>query len=624
MGFATATETGQAVKPTAEDASAQPDPKAGPDGAAPPLSLKDLLVVLRQGAPSRMLILAALLITLVEVACSLLFPFLTKQIVDRLSGGSSVVQDIFGQSSVYYLMAALLVGAVAGGVASFLLAKVGLAFTAKFKSRLTESLLFHSVTYFDGLESGAHVSRISTDIDVVSKFLTSHLQGLVLGLLMLVGSISMMAVLDGRLTLVIIVIIAAAFAVTAPVTIVLGSLTRSISDGNARLSARLARIFANVRLVKAYSSERYEIGQVDGLVGDLYRNHLHAARVQAALTPIMSLALTCSMLAIFAYGGARVETGSLSIGTLTAFILYIFSVVAPLIQLSMFFAGLQSAKGASARLTHILSGETEPSSEPADMSTAAIPDAAQALTFRDVLFSYDGCLEPALEIDSLVIPAGGSVAIVGPSGAGKTTVISLIERFYGPRSGAILWGDTDIADLPLRTWRSCIGYVSQDAPLLAGTIRENIEYGLSGEPDQARLERSAEAANCLGFIRELKDGFDSQVGDSGVRLSGGQRQRIAIARIFMRDAKLVILDEATSNLDVESEAAVLEAIKRLMRGRTTIVVTHRASGLANIENIAVLEKGRIVDFGAAGHIIGQSAYYSRLRETPSEAPAPAL
>jgi ATP-binding cassette subfamily B protein AbcA/BmrA len=234
------------------------------------------------------------------------------------------------------------------------------------------------------------------------------------------------------------------------------------------------------------------------------------------------------------------------------------------------------------------------------------------LVFTDVGLRYGSSPRDALAIAELVLPAGESTAIVGPSGAGKTSILSLIERYYDPSRGQISWGGADIARFPLREWRRSIGYVAQSAPLLSGTIRENMEYGLGARCDDATLRRAAEAAHCLAFVDSLTDGFDSQVGEAGVRLSGGQRQRIAIARVFLRDPLLLLLDEPTSSLDAESEDAVLGAIRKLMAGRTTVVVTHRLSALKDVENIAILEGGSVTGFGKRDDILSNTEYFRRI------------
>ena len=580
-------------------------------GTERPPRMRELMSVVRKARPPGKLIALAIAISTVDIAATLMFPLMTKSIIDGLSQSSATPAAIFADPRVHLLLLMLLTGAAAAAISSYLLANAGLIISANLKSHLTRTLLGQRVDYFDAHQAGEHVSRVTSDAGTISKLLTKDLQGLLFGTVLLVGSAVVLALLDAPLAIVIFGIIIVAFAAMAPVVVRMAKITRSINDGNARLSATLARTFSEIRLVKAYTAESAEQERSERSIREVYGANLRAARVQAALTPITSLALTFGMLAIFTYGGARVELGTLSIGTLTAFILYIFNIVAPLIQLSVFFSSLNSAKGASQRIEEILA-------QPLELKDGRAPTRCvrlepSALSFRGVELTYAGAGHPSLCVDGLTIPAGCSTAVIGPSGSGKTTLVSMIERFYEPTKGAIYWGNTDIRDLPLPAWRGAIGYVAQNAPMMAGTIRENILYGHDGANEED-LARAAEAANCMSFISRLEGRFDADVGEAGIKLSGGQRQRIAIARVFLRDPKLLLLDEATSNLDVEGEDAVLSALRRLMANRTTLLITHRLSTLSTVDYIAIVEQGALVDFGPREQVLNGSAYYARVSE----------
>jgi ATP-binding cassette subfamily B protein AbcA/BmrA len=589
------------------------EPKAPADIGDGEPRLRHLFEVIRQARPPTRLIGFAAAISLVEVAATLIFPLVTKNIIDGLSQATANPAAILSNPQVHLLLLMLVCGAVAGAVSTFLLAKAGLAISVNLKSHLAKTLLRQRVDYFDAHQSGEHVSRITNDAGTISNLLTKDFQGFLVGVMLLVGSATVLAVLDLGLALVIFAIIAVGFAVMAPIVVKMTRIARSISDGNARLSATLARTFGEIRLVKAYTAEAVEQERSERGIRDLYRSNLRAAKVQAALTPITSLALTFGMLAIFTYGGGRVALGTLTVGTLTAFVLYIFNIVAPLIQLSTFFSSLSSAKGASQRIHEILAQPAETEEPRPAMAVAPIAVPQADLSFRNVELIYAGASGPSLRVDGLVIPQGRSTAVIGPSGSGKTSLVSLIERFYEPAQGSICWGDTDIRDVPLDAWRASLGYVAQNAPMMAGTIRANIEYGQPPR-EEICLIRAAEAANCMDFISRLEGGLDADVGEAGIKLSGGQRQRIAIARIFMRDPRILLLDEATSNLDLEGEDAVLAALRRLMMGRTTLVVTHRLSTLSHVDYIAIVEAGRVVEFGSRDDVIGNSSYYRRVSE----------
>jgi ATP-binding cassette subfamily B protein AbcA/BmrA len=314
------------------------------------------------------------------------------------------------------------------------------------------------------------------------------------------------------------------------------------------------------------------------------------AVTQALLSPANGLAVTAALVLLFTYGSARVAAGTLSAGTLTAFILYIFNIVAPLLQLSKFVSQLRMAQGAAEPLAELLTLES--AARPAEPAEPWSRDEAGALVFEDVRFGYGA--DPILEIDRLVIPAGKRTAIVGASGSGKSTLLALIERFYAPEAGRILCGGRDIATVDLTQWRQAIGYVPQSAPLGSGSIRDNIVYG-ADEVDEDRIVAAAEAANCMEFIRKLPDGLDSAVGENGVLLSGGQRQRIALARLFYRDPAILLLDEATASLDEENGHLVMESFQRLMVGRTTIIVTHQLGLLRDLDRVYTVIGGQLVE-----------------------------
>ena len=290
--------------------------------------------------------------------------------------------------------------------------------------------------------------------------------------------------------------------------------------------------------MKAFLAENREISRSETEVKALYKLGIRTARVNVALEPIMSLALTLSFISILGYGGIRVASDDLSAGTLTAFILYIFNVAGPLGQLSMFVAELQKAKGASTRIVNILDSDDE-----------RMDDGAQPLNeigdirFEDVSFAYGDDGKKVLDKLNITLKAGETTALVGASGSGKSTILSLVERFYTPQSGHIYCGETPIKDLKLSGWRSLLGYVPQSAPVMPGSIRENICYGLEREVSDDELRAAAASAHCLSFIEELENGFDADLNEQGSNISGGQRQRLAIARMFLRDPKILILDE---------------------------------------------------------------------------------
>lgn len=551
--------------------------------------------IIRLGRPSRKLIGIALACILVELAASLAFPVLTRELIDGLNGSGSF-SAVTGGRAFRVLVAALLVGALAGAASKYALSAAGLRVVANLKRLLVRRLIWLPVGYFDRHETGSHISRVTNDAHTVARFLTEGMLNAVSGVVLLLGSAIVLVILDAKLSALLFGIILSAFLLIGPVAYRMSRIGFELNEATARLSAALARSFSEIRLVKAFSAEATENERHDREIEQLYKSGLAGAGVQAALTPIISVALSTSLITIFFYGGARVQAGTLSVGTLTAFILYIFNVAAPLIQLSAFATQFQASRGATQRIGQILSESVEAAERPAAAIQARDPAAFRSaqpdLRFEGVEFGYAGALREPLNLDGLTFEGGTSTALVGPSGGGKTTILALILRFYIPERGIIRYGSEDLADIPLDLWRARIAYVPQTSPLLFGSIRDNILYGLAGEVSQEQLEDAAEMAGCMEFIRRLPNGFETAVGESGVLLSGGQRQRVAIARAFIRNPEILLLDEPSSSLDAESEGLVKAAIFRLMNRRTTIIISHRPALMVGVDRVIRIKNGR--------------------------------
>lgn len=564
-------------------------------------SYTDLRRLITSTKPSVPLLITAGVFALVEIAATLWYPILASDLVDILGRGEPL------QNLLWILASVLIVLAIAGGVSRYLLAKAGELVVQTLRGQIATKLVHQSIGFFDKQASGELASRVVNDSTAISTLITTQLMNLISGVLLLVGSAIVLFLLDIELTLVLFGVIIAAFIAILPIAAKMQAIAEDTQDKTASLTGILTQVFGEMRLVKAFLAEKREISRSKTEVNALYKLGIRSARVNVILEPIMSLALTLSFIAILGYGGVRVASGDLSAGTLTAFILYIFNVAGPLAQLSIFAAELQTAKGASTRIAGILDSADERLDDGSE-----ILNVVGDVRFEDVSFSYGDDSKTVLDKLNIRFKVGETTALVGASGSGKSTILSLIERFYTPQSGRIYCGEIAIEDMKLTAWRSLLGYVPQSAPVMPGSIRANICYGLDCEVSDQELRRAATSAHCMSFIDDFEQGFDTDLNEQGSNISGGQRQRLAIARMFLRDPAILILDEATSSLDSETEHHVKEALGKLMQGRTNIIVTHRLSAIVDADNIIILEAGILSGEGKHDDLVATHPFYARL------------
>jgi len=574
-------------------------------------SFHQLWRLVRAAEPSGPMLVAAVTAALVGVGGTLWSPMLAKQVVDELASATANPAGIL-------LLAGVLVGStITSAISAYLLARVGCALVASLRCRLIEKLLRLPVGSFDRESTGERVSRVVSDCEAISGLVTRQAVNVLIGGLLLAGSVVMLLLLDLRLTLTLLGCVAASFAVVVPASSLLAGLSRRIQDRTAKLSGILTHVLSEVRLVKAFTAEARERERSCEEVEGIKRLGLHVAGIDATLGPLMTLATTAAIIVILIYGTSRVSRGEIGIGTLIAFILCTFNITTPLVQLAGFAAELQRAKGASGRIGAILI-EAEEEVDRGDVSrqdsgTVSRQDSG-TLEFRDVSFAYPGQSSEILQGIDLVFRPGTTTALVGASGNGKTTILSLIERFYEPTRGGIHYGGRPVSDLALAAWRGRIGYVPQGAPIMPGSVRDNIVYGMTGDCSDEMVRMGAERAGALSFIERLPGGFDTVLTEQGSNLSGGQRQRIAIARMFLRNPDILILDEATSNLDSETEYHVRLALQSLMRGRTNIIVAHRLATIMHADRIYLLEGGRISGVGKHDELVATHRQYARMVE----------
>ncbi len=544
----------------------------------------------------------AVALSLISTVISLIVPLITSDLVDKLTSSG------FQWRMLALLLIVFLLQAITGGVSYYLLSFIGESIVADLRRKLWSKVLHLPVAYYDQNESGETMSRITQDTTTLKSLITDHLVNFVTGIITIVGSVFILFFIDWKMTLIMLVSVPVSIAIMMPLGTIMHKVAKATQKEMARFSGLLGRVLTEIRLVKSYRAEPTEMDGGDKAITSLYHYGLKEAKIQAIISPFMTLMMMGILVLILGYGGLQVSNGNLSAGELVAIIFYLVQIIVPFAQMATFFTSFQKAVGATDRIQEIFKMDSEHS-----VSNNTLSLADGTVCFKDVYFSYDN-EKYILSGISFEARPGTVTAFVGPSGGGKTTIFSLLERFYEPNKGRILFNDVPISEVPLEAWRSKIGYVSQESPLMSGTILSNITYGMKEKPAMEQIKAAARAANAEHFIEELPEKYDTLVGERGMKLSGGQRQRIAIARALLHNPKILLLDEATSNLDSGSESLVQEALDRLMEGRTTLIIAHRLATIIHADNIFFIEKGKITGAGSHHELINTHDLYKEFTQ----------
>ncbi|PPA71005.1 ABC transporter ATP-binding protein [Jeotgalibacillus proteolyticus] len=547
---------------------------------------------------------AGLILSIITTLVGLTIPLLTRELVDGFSVDSLSVWLIVLIAAVFIIQAFM------DGISTYLLGYVGQKVVARMREKMWTKLIRLPVSYFDQKNSGESVSRVVNDTGIVKDLISQHFPQFITGIITIIGAVIILLVMDWRMTLLMLISVPVTVAIMIPLGQRMSKISRGLQDETAVFTGKIQQTLSEIRLMKASNAETAESEKGIKGITTLFKYGLREMRIFAIIGPSIYLIMMAVIVVIIGYGGIRVEEGTMSTGSLIAFLLYLFQIIFPITSFAMFFTQLQKAKGATERIIEIIDLPLEEGSTGLEID---ITD--QPLQVQNISFAYQED-EPILRNVSFEAQPGEMVAFAGPSGGGKTTMFGLIERFYEPTEGAIRIGNTPITELSMDSWRSQIGYVSQDSPMMAGTIRENLTYGLDNVEDisDEQLWQVAEMAYAAPFIREFPKELDTEVGERGVKLSGGQRQRIAIARAFLRDPKILMMDEATASLDSQSEGIVQQALSRLMEGRTTFVIAHRLSTIVDSDKIIFIEKGEITGIGTHAELVANHSLYREFAE----------
>jgi ATP-binding cassette subfamily B protein AbcA/BmrA len=536
---------------------------------------------------------------LINTVCALIIPLVIKEQIEHLNG-------IIGLKELITLGSLFLLEIVSMFFALYLLSLVGQRLVANLRIKLWKKLLHLKLDFHNTNNSGELISRVTNDTTVTMNLLSADIAELLTGFLSIIGSIIILFILDVPMTLILISSIPITMLIVMPIAKKMEDISYKQQERISDLTGFLSQILSEIRLVKSYGSETYEYERGSERIEELYNNGMKKAKMEAILSPLLSAVLTIVIITIIGIGAYRVGKGFISSGELIAFILYLFQIVGPVGTVSHFVTNLKSATGATERIYNILQEEEENLRSDRDKKIHIKGN----ISIENLCFSYKE--KQVLNNISFSAHPDTLTAIVGPSGVGKSTLFYLLERFYEPQSGGIYIDGISQKDISVGEWRSWISYVSQDCSILASTIKENLTYGIAREVSEEEIRHAADLANCTEFIEEMSEGFNTMIGERGINLSGGQKQRIAIARAFLKDAPILLLDEATANLDINSEKMIKESLKTLMKGRTTLIITHRLSTIKDANQIIVLDKEGVSGIGIHEELIKGNKLYINL------------
>ncbi len=564
-----------------------------------------LLYLLKKVDWPKKLVFTAMTLSILGSLSGLLVPLFTGKLVDTFNAESLDLR------MVWLFIGVFLVNAVLSGIGTYLLSKIGEKTIYSIREKLWKHLINLKMSFFDKNESGQLMSRITDDTNVINLFISEKAPSVLPSLLTLIGSIVMLFILDWQMTLMTFLILPIFIGIMVPLGRKMGKISKDTQTEISRFSGILGRVLTEMKLVKVTASEEKELEKTKGTLLGIYDLGLKEAKIRAIISPLSGVIMTLTVAVILGFGGIRVSSGAITAGTLVAMIFYVVQLSAPILNFSMFLTDYKKAVGASERIYEIYQEEAEKRGDDHNQPITNHQD----ITFENVSFGYED--NPVIKDLSLSIRSGEVTAFVGPSGSGKSTLFSLIERLYPIDHGQILYGNQPIDDISLKYWRQKIGYVMQSNAMMSGTIRDNLTYGVYSEVDEEKLVHYTKMARCYDFIMAFPQGFDTEIGERGTKLSGGQRQRIDIARSFIKNPDILLLDEATANLDSESEFYIQQALNELMKDRTTIVIAHRLATIKKANQIVFLDKGEITGVGTHQELLASHDKYRHFVNTQS-------
>jgi len=562
------------------------------------------LRLLRYVAPYKRALIVALLGTVVVALTEPALPAIMKPLFD----GVFVERDTAVMRWMPFLIIGLfVVRGVAEYIATYCIAWVGNRLVMDLRALMFARLLELPASYYDEQASGNLISKLTYDVTQVTAAATSVLTVLFKDTLAIIGLLAWMLWLNWKLTLLALVMAPLIVLIVRLVSIRLRNTSRNVQEAMGEVTQVIQETIEGHKVVKLYGGQSYEAGRFETQTNRVRRFMMKQAAAAAASVPFVQLVAACALAGMVYLATNESGAGAISVGGFVSFITAMLMLTAPLKRITSVNEPLQRGLAAAESVFALIDRPGE-----ADPGVTTVERASGEIRFENATVCYEGAARPALDSVSLTIAPGETVALVGASGAGKTTMANLVPCFYRPSTGRVLLDGQDLAALRLASLRANIALVSQEVVLFNDTVAANIAYGSMKGASREQIAAAADAAHATEFISQMPQGFDTLVGENGVKLSGGQRQRLAIARALLKNAPVLVLDEATSALDTESERHVQAALDTLMRGRTTLVIAHRLSTVENAHRIVVLDQGRIAEVGTHRELLDRGGIYTKL------------
>jgi len=550
------------------------------------------------------LALALVCMILVSLTTLALPWILGRELIDRVILGKNV--SLLNLIAIALVILVAIKGLFSYGQ-TYLMSFVGYRMITDLRNQIYQHLQRLSLSFYKRKRTGEIMSRVVTDVNVLQEIVVESVAKMILNLLIIAGVLGFIFYIHWKLSLCVLAVIPLLALTVRRFGSRIKKFSTSVQVKIADISSLLQETIAGIEVVKSFATEEKEVKRFRQENIRNFRLAMRRTRVVALLSPLIEILTTIGLSAILWYGAREVITGGLTTGKLIAFLAYVSLVTHPLNQLGRTYSLYQRALASAERIFEILDTEPEIKELP---GAVKLPPIEGYIRFEDVSFGYNS-KELILENISLEIKPGESVALVGPSGVGKSTLVSLIPRFYDSTSGVVTIDGYDVKKVKLASLRQQISIVPQETILFNGTIGDNIAYGRPEATDE-EIAEAAKRSNADRFIESLSQGYDTEVGERGVRISGGERQRIAIARAILRNPRILILDEATSAVDSETELLIQQALRRLMKDRSTLIIAHRLSTIQNAKKVVVLSQRRIEDIGSHGELLAQGGFYTKL------------